>query len=144
MINPKASAVSAPTPGWVIKRTASGRFSGDSVHSRVNALLISAATLPRFVVLVLNLAAAARFHGSERYANNVLTELQHRRLLLAVFVFVTDRQVMLALFRDNPSADNPATPANLLPILEALDSIVRNLEFALAVVKQENLLVAGG
>ncbi len=115
-----------------------------SVRSRVYGLLISAATLPRFFVLVLNLAAAARFQGSKRYANNVLTEFQHRRLLLAVFVFVTDRQVMLALLRDNPSADNPATPANLLPILEALDSVVRNLEFARALVKHENLLVAGG
>jgi hypothetical protein len=51
---------------------------------------------------------------------------------------------MLALLRDDPSADHPATSANLLPILEALDLIVRNLEFARAVVKHENLLVAGG
>jgi len=38
-------------------------------------LLNSVATLARFIVLILNLVAAARFQGSEGYANNVLTEL---------------------------------------------------------------------
>ena len=38
-------------------------FPGNCPQPSAYALLISAATLPRFVVLVLNLAAAARFHG---------------------------------------------------------------------------------
>jgi hypothetical protein len=40
MINTKASAVSAPTPGWVISRNTSGRFLASRSTAAVNSSIV--------------------------------------------------------------------------------------------------------
>src|SRR5262245_26019378 len=106
---------------------------------------VSPAALPSLLILVLDLAASARFKACQCRSNDVLTKLKYCRLLLLVLIDVIDGKEVLPFLRQQGNGGHSDRHANssprLLAIFQSVNSLVGNCQPTMRELECEHLFV---